>query len=81
MIGKFFLSAFLCAACSFACAQTAVGTHIVQRGETMESIAKSYGVSVESLNKLNPNTEGLIYVGMKLNVPQGAYCCCCRTDS
>lgn len=69
MIKRFLLSVLLCAACAYGMAQGTTVTHIVQRGETIESIAEYYHVSVEAINKANPNMDGLIYVGMKIAVP------------
>lgn len=69
MIKKFFLSVLLCTVCVLAMAQSQIITHIVQRGETIESIADYYKVSVADINKANPNADGIIYVGMKLNIP------------
>ena len=70
MIKKTFLSVILCAASMLAMAQAKTVTHVVQRGETIESIADFYKVSVEDINKANPNADGIVYVGMKLNIPQ-----------
>ena len=69
MIKKIFLSVLLCTVCMFAMAQSQTVTHVVQRGETLESIAEYYKVSVEDINKANPNADGMVYVGMKLNIP------------
>ncbi len=72
MIKKIFLSVLLCTVCMFTMAQSQTVTHVVQRGETIESIAEHYNVSVEDINKANPNMDGVVYVGMKLVVPVGA---------
>lgn len=69
MIKKIFLSILLCTVCLFTMAQSPTVTHVVQRGETIESIAEHYNVSVEDINKANPNMDGVVYVGMKLNIP------------
>ena len=69
MIKRFFLSVLLCTVCVLAMAQSQTITHIVQRGETIESIADYYKVSVADINKANPNADGIIYVGIKLNIP------------
>lgn len=69
MIKKFFLSVLLCTVCVFSMAQSQTVTHVVQRGETLESIAEYYKVSVADIKKANPNADGIIYVGMKLNIP------------
>ena len=45
-------------------------SHTIQRGETLESIAQKYNVSVEALKKANPNAANIVYVGMKLNIPE-----------
>lgn len=68
---RFFLLTIISVACLFAMAQTQTVTHVVQRGETIESIAKQYHVSVDDINKANPNADGMVYVGMKLVVPVG----------
>lgn len=69
MIKKMILSVLLCTVCVVTMAQSQTVTHVVQRGETIESIAKYYNVSVEDINKANPNADGIVYVGMKLNIP------------
>lgn len=69
MIKKIFLTVFLCTVCMFTMAQSQTITHVVQRGETIESIAEFYKVSVEDINKTNPNADGIVYVGMKLVIP------------
>lgn len=69
MIKKIFLSILFGSFCLFMTAQSQTSTHIVQRGETLESIAEYYKVSVEDINKANPNADGIVYVGMKLNIP------------
>ena len=69
MIKKIFLSVLLCTVCVFTMAQSQTVTHVVQRGETIESIAEFYKVSVEDINKANPNADGIVYVGMKLKIP------------
>lgn len=69
MIKRFFLSVILCTICVLAMAQSQTVTHVVQRGETLESIAEYYNVSVEDIDKANPNMDGVVYVGLKLNIP------------
>lgn len=71
MIRKICFSLIMCAISLMAMAQHQVVTHVVQRGETIESIAKQYNVSVADINKANPNAEGVVYVGMKLAIPVG----------
>ena len=69
MIKRFFLSVTLCTICVLAMAQSQTVTHVVQRGETLESIAEYYKVSVEDIDKANPNMDGVVYVGLKLSIP------------
>lgn len=59
MLKKLFLSAVLCTASMVAMAQSQIITHVVQRGETLESIAKYYNISVADLNNANPNADGI----------------------
>ncbi len=51
-------------------AQTNTQKHEVQSGETLTSIARSYGVSLGELKKLNPKLDAdHIMAGQKINVP------------
>ena len=43
--------------------------HTVKRGETLESIAIKYGVTVEAIKSANP-TVNYIFSGIKLEIPQ-----------
>ncbi len=43
--------------------------HEVQRGETLASIAKQYGVTELMIKEANPQMGNLFYVGLKLNIP------------
>lgn len=45
--------------------------HLVQPGQTLFSIAKAYGVTIEAIQKANPSIQGTnIPTGMKLNIPE-----------
>ena len=44
--------------------------HVVQKKETLSSIAKDYGVSVEDLKKANNLTDTTIKIGQKLLLPK-----------
>lgn len=45
-------------------------SHTVQRGETLDGIAKKYNVSVYALKNANPDMVDMPYVGMKLIIPK-----------
>ncbi len=45
-------------------------SHTVQRGETIESVAEKYGISVSDLQQANPSTVEYFYAGMKLVIPR-----------
>ena len=47
-----------------------VVSHVVERGETLESIAQKYGVSTAQIREANPDINDFFYVGMKLSIPQ-----------
>lgn len=49
-------------------AQT-VKKHVVQRGETLVSIAQKYSVSKDDIIKANPDAAQFVYVGMELTIP------------
>ena len=57
---------------SMTCAMAQQKSHTVQRGETLESIAQKYNVSVSALKSSNPNAANAVYVGMKLTIPSNA---------
>lgn len=44
-------------------------THVVQPGETLYSISRTYGISVDSLIALNPQAAQVLYAGASLRVP------------
>ncbi|HHT70827.1 MAG TPA: LysM peptidoglycan-binding domain-containing protein [Firmicutes bacterium] len=46
-----------------------VTVHVVQRGETLFSIARRYGISLDDLVRANP---GLVYPGLRLRIPEAA---------
>lgn len=70
MIKKIILSVLLCTGCMFGMAQNQTITHVIQRGENIESIAEYYKVSIEDICKANPDVNDIVYVGMKLIIPQ-----------
>ena len=43
--------------------------HVVKRGETLSSIAKTYGTTEDRIRKLNDNLSNFLYVGMELTIP------------
>lgn len=46
-----------------------VKKHIIDRGETLASIASLYGVTQEEIIQLNPDAARFVYVGMELSIP------------
>lgn len=54
--------------CGLSFAQDTV-KHTVDKGETLSSIAKLYGVTESKIIKLNPDAAQFIYVGMELIIP------------
>lgn len=47
-----------------------VTSHTVQRGESIESIAQKYGISVNDLISANPDAKDYFFIGMKLSIPE-----------
>lgn len=43
--------------------------HILQRGETLQSVASLYKVTYEDLIALNPDAKDFVYVGMEIKIP------------
>ena len=68
---RYLLSLILAMCVMTGMAQT-TQTHTVQRGETIESVAQKYGITVDELKAANPNASNLFFVGMKLNIPASA---------
>ena len=54
---------------SFAIAQTNTIKHTVDRGETLQSIAKRYATTEAKIIELNPDAAQFLYVGMELTIP------------
>lgn len=44
-------------------------THKIEKGETIESIAQKYGVTVDDIQKANPNAGGYFFAGMSIKIP------------
>lgn len=55
---------------SFSIAMAQQQYHTIQSGETLESIAKKYKVSVDDLVQANPEALSKMYEGMQLTIPQ-----------
>jgi LysM repeat protein len=51
---------------------TPVVYHTVQRGETLFSISRRYGVTVQAIRAANGLSSNLIYVGQRLLIPGGS---------
>lgn len=66
---KKFLLTFV-ALLSFSIAMAQQQYHTIQSGETLESIAKKYKVSVDDLVQANPEALSKMYEGMQLTIPQ-----------
>ena len=43
--------------------------HVVQKGETLTSIAANYGVTVLEITTLNPKAQRFLFTGMELQIP------------
>lgn len=56
-------------------------THIVQRGETIESIADRYGTTADTIQRLNPDAAEFVYVGMELKIEKGTVCKVLESES
>lgn len=68
---KIILSLFTFMAVTMAMAQQVGHTvHTIERGETLESIAQKYHVSVDAIKKANPDAANMFYVGMKIDIPK-----------
>lgn len=48
-----------------------VRKHVVERGETLASIAGKYKTTKGAIVKLNPEAAQFVYVGMELQIPEG----------
>lgn len=70
---KFYIYSFFIFQLSLGCgsAQQQFGSHRVQQGETVYSIAKQYGTSEANLLRLNPDARGGLKLNSLLIVPEG----------
>ena len=60
---------FVMAICSITMMAQQTRNHTVQRGETLESIASKYNVTVADIKAANPAAADFFYVGMSLDIP------------
>lgn len=51
------------------CAMWAQKSHTVKQGETLQSIASEYQLTVDELKKANPNVE-MVFSGLILDIPK-----------
>ena len=63
---------FIIVALTAASSAGAETRHILERGETLESVAKKYGITTEQIIALNPDAKSFTYVGMELIIPETA---------
>lgn len=64
------LTILLCLLDGILCFPQSPNQHIVQRGETLEIVARRYGMSADELKQANPWIGGC-YTGLKLDIPEG----------
>ncbi len=57
---------------SWVCLVMSALTHTVNRGESLNSIAEQYHITVAQLLEANPGADNLFFVGMKLNIPEAS---------
>ncbi|MCD8265685.1 MAG: LysM peptidoglycan-binding domain-containing protein [Prevotellaceae bacterium] len=69
IIKKCLLAVVLALVSEFAFAQQVTVSHIVAKGETLESIATRYNTTAAAIIELNPEAEQVVYVGMELKIP------------
>lgn len=53
--------------------------HVVKAGQTLSSIARYYGTTVQAIMNANGLTSSTIYVGQHLYIPGATYTTACRT--
>lgn len=63
------LGCLMCVTVNAVVAQEVQIQHEVHRGETLESIAEHYGITVEMIKEANPKMGDFAFTGMKLNIP------------
>lgn len=69
-MGRYFtLIIVLFLSIEFAMAQDNYIDHAIQKGESVYSISKKYGVSINAIFELNPGSDAIIYAGRTLRVP------------
>ena len=72
-MGKFFtLIILLILSSNLITAQDNVIEHPIEKGESVYSISKKYGVTMEAIFELNPGSEDVIYAGSTLRIPNSS---------
>ena len=69
-LNRVFLLCILLAASVAVWAQNGVKKHEVQMGETLYSISRTYGVTVEAIRQVNPNMGSMLLAGSVINIPE-----------
>ncbi|WP_026753577.1 LysM peptidoglycan-binding domain-containing protein [Sediminibacter sp. Hel_I_10] len=70
-MGRFLCLVFCCIICSYcSLAQQNTIEHTIKKGQTVYSISRDYGVSVQSIFDLNPGSRDIIYAGGTLIIPK-----------
>lgn len=59
-----------CLAIGWATMVSAQNVHVVQAGETIQSIAAKYNLSPEEIIEVNPNAADFCFAGLKLTLPE-----------
>jgi len=72
-MGRYFtLIIVLVLSSNFALAQENYIDHAIQKGESVYSISKKYGVNMNAIFELNPGSEDVIYAGRNLRIPNSS---------
>lgn len=58
--------AFIC----FLPFQLSAKDHVIERGETIESIAKAYGLKPSDIIEANPTVKDMFFIGMVITIPE-----------
>ncbi|HOV79330.1 MAG TPA: LysM peptidoglycan-binding domain-containing protein [Bacillota bacterium] len=70
LVTRVFMGFFVVALMFFLPASAQAAVHTVSRGESLYTVSRSYGVSLDSLMKANGLTDSLIYPGRRLIIPE-----------
>ena len=60
----------ICMLATLTCNAQSTKEHVIERGETIETIADKYGVTIDDITNANPEIKDMFFAGMVIRIPE-----------